>query len=393
METRPGAVWGGVCRGLWDKVDARLPKPTRKSHFSDLEGSLSQIDERRASPINTRHKGDRRPMLAPGRAGSYRWGMRIATFNVNGIRAAGRRGFRDWLAASDADVVALQEVRCQVRDLPMDVFGGYHLTYDSGELAGRNGVAILTREPPTGCFGWSDDIVRVNASAPPVRQPSIFAREGRLIGVDLAGAGVTVVCVYVPKGGVPLAIAPVDGGREGYTPQQQDDRYKRKLAFLRRFTAEISARRAACEMAGRQLLVLGDLNIAHGPADLHNWRGNLASEGFLPAERAWLDATVGPAASSVRLDGRRILAPTVAWPAMIRPFVDVVRGLNPDVDGPYSWWSWQGQSFAKDVGWRIDYHLASPSLAATARRAWVDKAVSAEFRVSDHAPVVVDYAV
>jgi len=308
--------------------------------------------------------------------------VRCVSFNVNGIRAAVRRGFRAWLEACDPDVVALQEVRCRADDLPADAFVGYHLTYDAGEIAGRNGVALLTREAPSGVFGWHGS----------GGQPSPFAREGRLIGVDLADAPLTVVSVYVPKGGVPLVVAPPDGGREGYSPEQLDERYKRKLAFLRRFAAELARLRVLCERAGRHLLVMGDLNIAHGPADLANWRGNLSSEGFLPAERAWLDAAVGPAASTERLAGRSIAAPGMTWPPFIRPFVDVARALRPDEDGPYSWWSWQGQAFAKDVGWRIDYHLASPKLAEIATRTWVDKAGEAAGRVSDHAAVVTEYA-
>jgi len=315
--------------------------------------------------------------------------MRIATFNVNGIRAACRRGFRAWLEQTNPDVVALQEVRCRVEDLPMEAFDGYHLTYDAGELAGRNGVALLTRRPPSRTFAWRDDILQTTPLASPVKQPTPFAREGRLIGADLADAPLTVVSVYVPKGGVPLAVAPPGGGREGYTPEQLDDRYKRKLAFLRRFAAELAALRVASERMGRHLLVLGDFNIAHAPADLHNWRTNLANEGFLPAERAWLDAAIGPAASANKLEGRQLAAPLMEWPPFIRPLVDVTRTLHPDDDGPYTWWSWQGKAFANDIGWRIDYHLASPSLAAVARRAWVDKGDDA--RISDHAPVVVDY--
>jgi len=317
--------------------------------------------------------------------------MRIVTFNVNGIRAACRRGFRAWLDATDADVVALQEVRCRMADLPDDAFGDYHLTYDSGQLAGRNGVALLTRRAPQRTFTWSGDArFRQVAPSPPPRNP--FADEGRFIGVDLADAPLTVVSVYVPKGGLPNEIAPVDGGREGYTPEQNEARYRRKISFLRRFAAELNGLRASTEAAGRHLLVLGDYNIAHGPADLRNWRANLAHEGFLPGERAWLDGAVGAAPSVDRLQGRQIAAPSLEWPPFIRPLVDVVRSLHKNEDGPYSWWSWQGKAFDNDTGWRIDYHLASPKLAATASKAWVDRGASADNRVSDHAPVVVDYA-
>lgn len=305
--------------------------------------------------------------------------MRAATFNVNGIRAAHRRGFASWLETGDADVVALQEVRCRPEDLPDNAFGDYHVAYDPGQQAGRNGVALLTRRPPARVFTWTAD--------------NPWSNQGRLIGVDLAEVPVTVLSVYVPKGGLPRQIAPADGGRESYTPAQNHARYQNKMAFLAHFAAELDALAAAAEAGGRSLLVMGDYNIAHGPADIHNWAGNLASEGFLPGERAWLDGAIGLAASRDRLRGRRIVAPNKRWRRLDHPLVDVVRSLHVDADGPYSWWSWQGQAFAKDVGWRIDYQLASPPLAITATRAWVDRAAAAEQRVSDHAAVVVDYAI
>ena len=308
--------------------------------------------------------------------------MRVVTHNVNGIRAAMRRGFREWLDATDADIVALQEVRCRVDDLPDGAFGDYHVAYEPGNLAGRNGVALLTREAPAKVFSWRD------AGSTDVHE---FASEGRLVGVELADAPLTVVSVYVPKGGVPLEVAPPAGGREGFTPEHNQARYERKLAFLQRFADELDALHVAAEDAGRHLLVLGDYNIAHGPADVKNWRTNIHNEGFLPAERAWLDATIGRAWSAGRLDGKKILAPSLDWPALQRPLVDVVRALHQDEDGPYSWWSWRGQSFTNDVGWRIDYHLASPALAEKAKTAWVDRAPDYDHRISDHAPVVVDY--
>ena len=213
------------------------------------------------------------------------------------------------------------------------------------------------------------------------------------MGVNLAGVPLTVVSVYVPKGGVPTEVAPSEGGREGYTPEQNQARYERKMDFLRQLSAQLESLREASELTGRHLLVLGDYNIAHGPADVCNWKTNLATEGFLPGERAWLDAAIGGTAPTAhRLEGRRIVAPTLDWTPHTRPLVDVVRRLHPDEDGPYSWWSWRGQAFAKDVGWRIDYHLASPGLAELATSAWVDRADDYDARVSDHAPVVVDYS-
>ena len=114
---------------------------------------------------------------------------------------------------------------------------------------------------------------------------------------------------------------------------------------------------------------MGDLNIAHTRQDLRNWRSNQANVGFLPEERAWFDSILGP-----------------------RTLVDVVRRLHPDAEGPYSWWSWMGNAFTNDTGWRIDYHLATPALARAARTGGTDRPLSYEARLSDHAPVVVDYA-
>jgi exodeoxyribonuclease-3 len=133
------------------------------------------------------------------------------------------------------------------------------------------------------------------------------------------------------------------------------------------FARYLTRTRRAALAAGREFLIMGDLNIAHTPQDLAAWRRNQNNDGFLPEERAWLGEQLSP-----------------------RTLVDVVRSLHPDQDGPYSWWSWFGESFAKDTGWRIDYHLATPRLARSAASAEVDRDFRG-VRLSDHAPVVVDY--
>jgi len=264
--------------------------------------------------------------------------MLAATFNVNGIRASARRGFGDWLAARGCDVVALQEVRCSAEELP-DVFGDYQLAYHQGNLPGRNGVALLTRDKPTAIrtgFGHRSD------------------PEGRYIEADLPG--VTVASLYLPKGDVP------DGDEAALA------RYKRKMAFMASFRRYLPVARRRAAEAGREFLVMGDFNIAHERIDLRNWRSNGRSSGFLPEEREWFATILGP-----------------------RTIHDVVRRLNPGADGPYSWWSWRGNAFNNDTGWRIDYHLATPGLAARARNAVVDREASYDERLSDHAPVVVEY--
>nr|WP_300146399.1 exodeoxyribonuclease III [Propionicimonas sp.] len=271
--------------------------------------------------------------------------MRVATVNVNGIRASVRRGFADWLTARECDLVALQEVRSPADLVPLEASTGYHFAYHPGDRAGRNGVALLCRTPPSS--------VREGFGNP------TFDAEGRYVEADydLAGWRLTVGSLYLPK-----------GGRADDTPAELA-RYRHKLRFMRSFRPYLTRARLRAREDGREFLVMGDFNIAHTRNDLRNWRGNQKNVGFLPEEREWFGSLLGP-----------------------RRLVDVVRRVQPDVDGPYSWWSWMGNAFTNDVGWRIDYHLATPALAAAAVRAGTDRADSYEARLSDHAPVVVDYA-
>lgn len=269
----------------------------------------------------------------------------MASFNVNGIRAADRRGFRPWFAQRDPDVLGLQEVRCPADLLPSGVFLGHHVAYHAGNRAGRNGVAIVSRVAPTAVrhgFG--------NAR---------FDAEGRYLEVDLdlpTGA-LTVGSLYLPKGSSPHEVEP------------DLLKYRRKLRFMASLRAYLVGARRAAARAGREFLVMGDFNIAHTRADLKNWRGAGRTEGFLPEEREWFGTLLGP-----------------------RSLHDVVRRVHPHDQGPYSWWSWMPGSFDRDTGWRIDYQLASPGLARAAVAAWTDREASADARMSDHAPVVVDYA-
>lgn len=271
--------------------------------------------------------------------------MRVATVNVNGIRAAVRRGFADWLATRDCDLVALQEVRAPSDLVPPEALAGYHYCYHPGDRAGRNGVALLSRAAPLA--------IREGFGTP------AFDAEGRYVeaDLDLNGWRLTVGSLYLPKGG------------------RADDsaaelaRYTRKLRFLRSFRPYLTRARLRAREQGREFLVMGDFNIAHTRLDLRNWRTNGRSVGFLPEEREWFGSVLGP-----------------------RRLVDVVRRLHPGEDGPYSWWSWMGNAFTTDTGWRIDYQLATPALAAAATAAGTDRAENYDARMSDHAPVVVDYA-
>ena len=268
--------------------------------------------------------------------------LRIATFNVNGIRASHQRGFAAWNERALPDVVALQEVRCPVESLPPDAWCGLHAAYDPGTLAGRNGVAVLSRVPPADVRTGIGD-----------RE---FASEGRYLEVDLdlPEAPLTVASLYLPKGS---------------TRASDPAKYQRKQRFMASFTRHLTKARRDARRRGREFLVMGDFNVAHTTLDVTNWRANQRNEGFLPEERAWFGEQLGP-----------------------RTLVDVVRTLHPGTAGPNSWWRWGGRTFEDDTGWRIDYHLASPGLASRAVAAWTDRPTSSGDRLSDHAPVLVDYA-
>ena len=262
--------------------------------------------------------------------------LTVSTVNVNGLRAAARKGFVEWLASTDADVVCLQEVRAELDQLPDGVRApaGWHAVFAPSATAGRNGVAILSRVEP--------DAVRIGFGA------AEFEDGGRYLEVDLPG--LVVASLYLPSG---------DAG----TPRQEE-----KERFMAAFLPYLAELRAKAEANGREVVVCGDWNIAHREADLKNWKGNLKNSGFLPMERDWLGKVYAEAG-----------------------YVDVVRDLHPDVAGPYSWWSYRGKGFDNDAGWRIDLHVASPALARRAHAAVVERAASYDQRWSDHAPVTVRY--
>ncbi|WP_183091431.1 exodeoxyribonuclease III [Streptomyces radicis] len=260
--------------------------------------------------------------------------LTVTTVNVNGLRAASRKGYLKWLATSRADVVCLQEVRAEEHQLPDDVRvpEGWHAVYAPADTPGRAGVAVLTRRAP--------EAVRVGFGAPE------FAKAGRYLEVDLPG--VTIGSLYLPTG-------------EAGTPKQE-----MKERFMAAFFAYLAELRGKAAADGREALVCGDWNIAHREADIKNWRGNRDKSGFLPEERAWLGRVLAPE------DG--------GW-------TDVVRALHPDREGPYSWWTYRGRAFDNDTGWRIDMLMATRGLAGRATEAFVERAASHDERWSDHAPV------
>ncbi len=275
--------------------------------------------------------------------------VRIATVNVNGIRASLTRGFDRWLDASDADLVALQEVRCPEAAMPE--LPGWMMVYDAGSRAGRNGVALLSRVAPVAVRS------SMEAAGGDESFAGEFGAEGRYVEADydLAGHRLTVASVYVTKGGL---------------PHREQARYDRKVRFLTGLRDLLTTSRLRAQEQRREYLCLGDFNVAATAADHYHGEVSRPLEGYLPAERSWLSDLVADGAG----------------------LVDVVRTVHPGKAGPYSWWSWRLGQFDSDRGWRIDLHLATSGLAATAVSGGTDRPATSGARMSDHAPVVVDYA-
>ncbi len=261
--------------------------------------------------------------------------MRLITANVNGIRATVRRDGITWLAGQQADVIALQEVRATPEQMAKALAGtaleGWNVAHHPSDQAGRAGVAVLSPHP-----------VRRRDSG-----LDAYEATGRWLEAD----------VEAPDGPLTVVSAYVHTGEAG-TPKQED-----KYAFLE----AISGRVPALQEHGATVIT-GDFNICHQELDLKNWKGNRGKAGFLPEEQAYLSG----------------------W--FEQGWVDVVRAHAGEVPGPYTWWSWRGKAFDNDAGWRIDYQIATPDLASTAKEAFVGRADSYAQRWSDHAAVVVDYA-
>ncbi|ROQ24578.1 exodeoxyribonuclease-3 [Streptomyces sp. PanSC19] len=264
--------------------------------------------------------------------------LTVTSVNVNGLRAAAKKGFVEWLAATSADAVCLQEVRAEEAQLPEGVGSpeGWFTVHAPAAAKGRAGVSLYTRREP--------DAVRIGFGS------AEFDSSGRYVEADLPG--VTVASLYLPSGEV---------GTE-----RQDEKYR----FMGEFLPYLKELRTRAVADGREVVVCGDWNIAHREADLKNWKANKKNAGFLPEEREWLGRVLEEG------DGG---------------YVDVVRALHPEQEGPYSWWSYRGRAFDNDTGWRIDYQIATPGLAAKAVKAYVERAATHEERWSDHAPVTAVY--
>lgn len=274
--------------------------------------------------------------------------IRIASVNVNGIRAAVRNGMAEWLDRADIDILALQEVRAELSHVE-SALPGWNLVHDESLTKGRSGVAVASRLP-------------IAASRVELGDETVDSR-GRWIEADLDvdGERLTVVSAYVHSG-------------EDGTPRQ-DAKYGFLDAMERRMP-DLAA-------DGSLAVIMGDLNVGHRTLDIKNWKGNVKKAGFLPRERAYFDRFLGDAGEPVTgVDGS--VGTGLGW-------VDVGRRFHGEVDGPYTWWSNRGQAFDNDTGWRIDYQLAAPALADRVTDYRVARAAAYSERWSDHAPVIVDY--
>ena len=262
------------------------------------------------------------------RANAWRNSLfRVISLNANGIRAAARKGFFDWLPRQNADVVCIQETKAQVHQLADEIFSpaGYHCYYEDAVKKGYSGVAVYSRHEPNKVIrGYGD---------------TEFDDEGRYLEVQLGG--ISVVSLYLPSG------------------SSKEERQVAKYRCMDSFTEHLlKLRRRRSEY-----VICGDWNIAHKEVDLKNWRGNRKNSGFLPEERAWMDKVFGE-----------------------YKYVDAFRTLEQEPD-QYTWWSNRGRAWDKNVGWRIDYHVVSEGLADKVLRTEIYK----DERFSDHAPLIMDY--
>lgn len=256
----------------------------------------------------------------------------LTSLNLNGIRSATSKGLEAWLEKAKPDCICVQEVKAQAPDVAgkFDVLAGLQGHFHFAQKKGYAGVGIYTREEP------SDVVVGFDGGE--------FDAEGRYIELrfDTPTRRRSIISSYFPSG--------------SSGPERQAAKY--------RFLAAIEPHLQALK-AQREFVLCGDINIAHTQNDLKNWKGNLKNSGFLPEERAWM--------TQLTTEGG---------------LVDVYRRLQPNTtDACYTWWSNRGQAYAKNVGWRLDYQIATPSLAALARKAEIFKAQ----RFSDHAPLIIDY--
>ncbi len=256
-------------------------------------------------------------------------GFRLITLNLNGIRSAAKKGFVEWAGLAGADCMGVQEVKAQAADVAgrFENVAGLDGHFHYAEKKGYSGVGVYTKKAPSAVITGFDG--------------GEFDAEGRYVEArfDTAKRRFSVISCYFPSG------------------SSGEERQAAKFRFLAALLPHLMALKA-----DREFVLLGDINIAHKEIDLKNWKSNQKNSGFLPEERAWMTGLLSAG------------------------MVDVFRTLNPNPE-QYTWWSNRGQSWAKNVGWRLDYHLATPGIAATAQQ----ESIYLEQRFSDHAPLIIDY--
>lgn len=255
--------------------------------------------------------------------------LRVVSHNLNGIRSAARKGWLDWVVGCNAHIVCVQELKAQADDLDeaMTALGPAKGHFHFAQKRGYSGVGLYSARMPKA--------VVTGFGVPE------FDDEGRYIEVDFGT--VTVISLYAPSG------------------SSSPERLQAKFRFMPLFKAHLRALRDS----GREVILCGDWNVAHKEIDLKNWRSNQKNAGFLPEERQWLTEIFDELG-----------------------FVDVFRRLDDRAE-QYTWWSARGQAYANNVGWRIDYQIATPGIAAKAKRAEIHR----DGRFSDHAALIIDYAV
>ena len=275
----------------------------------------------------------------------------LTSLNLNGIRSATTKGLETWLSRHAPDCICVQEVKAQAADVAgkFEQLAGLKGHFHFAEKKGYSGVGVYTRREP------SDVLIGFGSHE--------FDAEGRYVELRFDSPGRT----HAPR--LSLISAYFPSGSSG--PERQEAKFR----FLAEFYPHLLSLKGQ-----REFILCGDINIAHQAIDLKNWKGNQKNSGFLPEERAWMSellrhdaAVANEAAGELRAGGG---------------LVDVYRRLHPETtDDCYTWWSNRGQAWAKNVGWRLDYHLATPALAALAKQARIYK----DERFSDHAPITVDY--